>query len=212
MNRMKQRLTVRIGTGTVLLAALALLLICTCQTCVAAGSSVSVSPRTTTVSPGDAFTVDIIVYPDDNEVYGAQCKLYFDGALLKATNQTEGTFLSHDGADTIAILNSIDNTAGTIEYGETRIGDPATTGGVIDSGVLTSITFEAIGSGRCDLRPDVVLADSSAHQIDAVINGATCDVEGAGKGRLKKNSTPGFGVVYLVIGLVVALLILRRFD
>jgi hypothetical protein len=207
---MEWRLTVRIGTGTVLLAAL--LLTCICQTCVAAGSSVSVSPQTVTVSPGDTFTVDIIVDPDYNEVYGAQCKLYFDGTLLKATNQTEGTFLSHDGADTIAILNGIDNTAGTIEYGETRTGDPAIIGGVIDSGVLTSITFEAIGSERCDLRLDALLADSSAHQIDAVINGGTCNVEGAGKGRFKKNSTPGFGVVYSVSGLIAVLLILRRFE
>lgn len=207
---MEWRPTVRMGIGAVLLAAL--LLTCICQTCVAAGSSVSVSPRTITVSPGDTFTIDIIVDPAGSEVYGAQCKLCFDGALLKATNQTEGTFLSHDGADTIAILNSIDNTAGTIEYGETRTGDPATIGGVIDSGVLTSITFEAIGSGRCDLRPDAVLADSSAHQVDAAINGGTCNVEGAGKGRSEKNSTPGFGVVYSAIGLIVALLILRRFD
>ena len=209
---MKQRLTVRIGTWAVLLAALALLLTCVCQTCVAAGSSVSVSPRTITVSQGDAFTVDIIVDPDDNKVYGAQCKLYFDGALLKATNQTEGTFLSRDGADTVTILNGIDNIAGTIEYGKTRIGDPATVGSVTDSGVLSSVTFEAIGSGRCDLRPDAVLADSSAHQIDAVINSGTCNVEGAGKGRFKKSSTPGFGVVYSIIGLIAALLILRRFE
>ena len=207
---MEWRPTVKIGIWAVLLAAL--LMTCICQTCAAAGSSVSVSPRTVTVSSGDTFTVDIIVDPAGSEVYGAQCKLYFDGALLKATNQTGETFLSHDGADTIAILNSIDNTAGTIEYGETRIGDPATIGGAIDSGVLTSITFEAIGSGICDLRPDAMLADSSAQQIDAVIGGGTCNVGGAGKGRSEKNSTPGFGVVYSVTGLIATLLILRRFD
>jgi len=207
-----------------------LLLTCLCQIGLAAGSSVSVSPQTITASPGDIITIDIIVDPAGSEIYGAEYTLHFDKNLLKVIDQSKGTFLSHDGAEIIEVSNSFNNGIGRIEYGETRMGDPAVIGGVTDPGVLASIRFEAIGSGTCDLRLEVMLADSSAQQIDAVVNGGTCSIEGAGETATDRETPastttssnaparqtpegkglPGFGIVCSVIGLIVALLVLKR--
>lgn len=192
---------------------------------VAAESSVSVSPHAVTASSGDTFTIEVTVDPAGSEVFGAEYKLRFDNMMLKATEQSKGTFLSRDGAETIEVLNNINNEIGVIEYGETRVGDPDQIGGVIDPGVLTRVTFEVIGSGTCDLELEVMLADSNARSIDAVINGGTCSVEGAGETATAKETSastenakqrptekrlPGFGALYSVTGLIAALLIMRK--
>lgn len=209
---------------TIEVSALAvLLLICFCQIGLAADGSVSVSPSTITASHGDVFSIDIIVDPAGNEVYGAQYELDFDKKMLKATSQDQGTFLGHDGSDTIEVTNNIDNYIGKIDYGETRIGDPETVGGTSENGVLASITFEVIGSGTSELKLEAMLADSSAQQINAVINSGTCSVEGDGAGdapasntpesqTMEKEGLPGFGAVCSVIGLVVAALLVVKKD
>ena len=201
-------------TGLLILAVFMLI---SCQIGLAAASSVSVSPQMTTASSGDIFTIEIIADPAGSEVFGAECTLYFDNTVLKATDQTVGTFLSHDGTDTIEVLNNINNDIGKVEYGETRIGDPEVIGGVTDTGVMSSITFEVIGSGTSDLKLEAMLADSGAQPIDAVVNSGTCSVDGAGEpstGREtatapsgqspENNGLPGFGIVCSVIGLIAA--------
>ena len=203
-------------TGLLILAVLILI---SCQIGLAAASSVSVSPQMTTASHGDIFTIEIIADPAGSEVFGAECTLYFDNTVLKATDQTIGTFLSHDGTDTIEVLNNINNDIGKIEYGETRIGDPEVIGGVTNTGILVSVTFEVIGSGTSDLELEAMLADSGAQPIDAAVNSGTCSVDGVGEpstGRetpastehpgqtQENNGLPGFGIVCSVIGLIAA--------
>lgn len=207
---------------TIEVSALAvLLLICFCQTGLAAESSVSVSPQTISASQGDVFNIDIIVDPAGSDIYGAQYKLYFDKNMLKATSQNQGTFLSHDDTDTIEVTNNIDNAIGRIDYGETRIGDPETVGGASEKGVLASITFEVIGSGTSELKLEAILADSSAQKIDAVVNSGTCSVEGAGDASTsttpagqtpEKKGLPGFGAVCSFIGLIAATLLVVKKD
>jgi hypothetical protein len=213
-------------TGTFVLAVM--LLTGFCQVGLAAGSSVSITPATVTASQGDIFTIDIIADPAGSEVFGAECTVYFDNTMLKATDQTIGTFLSHDGVDTFEV-NIINNDIGKVEYGETRTGDPEVIGGVTDSGVMSSITFEVIGSGTCDLKLEAMLADSSAQPIDAAVNSATCSVDGAGEpptarerteentastapeGQTQENNgLPGFGFVCSFIGLIAAASIVFR--
>lgn len=209
-----------------------LLLTCICQTGAATESSVSISPQTITVSQGDTFTWDIVVDPAGNEVYRAECILYFDNTMLKANDQSNGTFLSSDGAETDETLSGINNAVGKIKYGETRKGDPEVVGGATESGVLASINFEAIGQGTCDLTLEASLYDSVTHPIGAVVvNNGTCTVEestgvtttATGKPadststatttdehpeRPSTNNTiPGFGVFCSIAGLVVASLL-----
>jgi len=212
-----------------------LLLTCICQTGAATESTVSISPQTVTVSQGDTFTLDIVVDPAGNEVYRAEYTLRFDNTMLKANDQSKGTFLSSDGAETVEILNGINNVAGKIEYGETRRGG---VGGATESGVLTSISFEALGQGTCDLTLGVSLYDSGTHQIDdVVVNSGTCTMgESTGvtttatkkpadlvsstatttatdkhpERPSTKNTIPGFGVFCSIAGLVVASLLTSK--
>ena len=196
-----------------------------CHVGMAAEGSVSVTPQTITASPGDTFTIEIIADPAGSEIYGAECKLYFENTLLKATEQSKGAFISHDGAETIEVSNNINNDIGVVEYGETRMGDPAIIGSVTDSGVLTSITFEAIGSGTCELRLEAMLVRSDAQPVDAVVNSGTCSIAGTGEtatntetpastenGKQKpdEKGLPGFEALYSITGLIAALLLLVR--
>ncbi len=202
-----------------------LLLTCICQTGAATESTVSISPQTVIVSQGDMFTLDIIGDPAGNEVYRAECTLRFDSTMLKANNQSKGVFLSSDGAETVEMLNGINNAVGKIEYGETRRGE---VGGVTESGVLTSISFEALGSGTCDLTLEVSLYDSGTHPIDAVIvNSGTCTVEESigvtttatttttatdenPERPSTKNTIPGFGAFCSIAVLVIASLLTSK--
>ena len=222
MNQMMRKRTERFALAV-------LLLTCICQTGVATESTVSISPQTITVSQGDTFTLDIAVDPAGNEVYRAECTLHFDNTMLKANDQSKGTFLSSE------ILNGINNAVGKIEYGAMR-GDSGGVGGATESGVLTSIEFEALGQGTCDLALEASLYDSSTHQIGAVVvNSGTCTVRGSTgvtttatekpadsvsstatttdkqpERPSTENTIPGFGVFCSIAGLVVASLLASK--
>lgn len=161
-------------TKTAKIHSLALLLmIVFCHNIIAAGSSVSVSPQTiTATSVGDTFTINIIVDSAGNEIYGAQYELYFDNTILNATSQTQGTFISQDGASTNVFNNTINSNLGKIVYAESRMGTPA---GVIGSGVLASITFSTIKSGTSTLTLSyVMLVDPSGKDVVTTVNSGTC--------------------------------------
>ena len=155
-----------------------LLLIVFCQTGMAAESSVGVSPQTVTVSVGDTFTIDIIVDSAGSEVYGAQYELYFDNTVLTATSQTQGIFLSQDGETTNVPVDLINNTLGKIVYGENKIGQVP---GVTGSGVLASITFDAVKSGTSALTLSyVMLMNSPTSELATTVSSGTCTVTGPG--------------------------------
>jgi len=125
------------------------LLVVSCMINLAAAAEMSVSQQPTDVEIGDTFTVDVTVDPMGDAIYAAQYDLSFNANILSATAQTEGDFLSHGGAETWVVMNTIDNDIGKMTYGETRLGDPER--GSAESGVLASITFEVIGDGISDL-------------------------------------------------------------
>ena len=152
-------------------------------TCVSAASAlaaqISVEPVDQEVYQGENVTIDIKVYPEESAVYGASYTLYFDNTLLKATSlPTPGPFLSQDGQSTNVFVNAIDNTLGRIEYAESRTG---TVAGVNDSGVLTTITFQAIGVNGVspldisDLEDELLYSTSGPISTD--INNGTCGIK-----------------------------------
>ncbi|MCK4459382.1 MAG: fibronectin type III domain-containing protein, partial [Methanosarcinales archaeon] len=130
---------------------------------------------------GDIFTVNITLDPAGVAVMGAQYELCFNNTLLNATEQTQGTFLSQDGAGTNVFANKINNTIGMIEYGETRVGVDY---GVTNPGILATITFRALAPGTSNLDfSKVKLSDPFAQQITGVlINSGTVEI----------NETPKF--------------------
>lgn len=143
----------------------------------AAPALVSVSPPSIEASYGQTVTVTINVDPKGNEICAAQYVLYFDQRILNATSQSQGTFLSQDGVETLEIANIIDNTAGKIEYGEIRT-DEGLEHGVTTSGILASISFEVVEtSGRIDLKlSDVILVDQNGENIETEIDGGRCTI------------------------------------
>jgi|LGVF01.1.fsa_nt_gb hypothetical protein len=167
---MNKNLITAIATVGLLLFVLALF-----QACVATQTSVvSVEPSSQKVSPGEIFTVNITVYPKGNDVFAGGYTLYFDNTLLNATSQVRGPFLSQDGAETWEVINDINNTQGEIKYGEAR---KDVDYGVTDSGVLATITFQALADGSCELGisdlDGVILANPNYTSIPTeVMNGS----------------------------------------
>ena len=93
------------------------------------------------VSPRSTFTANITVDPVDNEVHYAGYTILFDKDMMNVISQTQGNFLSQDGAETL-FIETYNNTTGKAEYDETRcVGY-----GVNTSGVLASITFNVTGN------------------------------------------------------------------
>lgn len=142
----------------------------------AQATQISVEPSRLEVSQGENFTVNIMVNPAGSEVMSAQYDLHFDNTLLNAIKQTQGTFLSHDGASTINIQKNINSTGGWVEYGEMRTG---VTNGVTTSGILASITFQAIAEqGVSELHlKDVKVSDPNANPVISIeVNNGTCNI------------------------------------
>ena len=157
---------------TALIAVVCILQVATAAS--AAGPSMTVDSAD--VSPGDTFTINVTVDPEGDMVYCAQYDLSFNPAILRFVEQTKGDFLSQDGADTIVVVNRLNNESQMLEYGETRMG---VKDGVTGEGVLATITFEVVSAGSTDLLlSDVILADPHAQVIDGVVlNNGTVNVE-----------------------------------
>jgi hypothetical protein len=148
------------------------LIILICFITSAHAAQVWVEPPHLEVSEGANFTIDIMVDPEgDDEVMGAEYKLYFNNTLLYATDQVQGPFL---GGNLIGIPDPINNTIGRVWYGEYRIGGV----GVTAPGVLASITFQVIGErgvSELDLT-DVMLSNTSAAEIPANVTDGSVEI------------------------------------
>ncbi|MGP8323186.1 MAG: dockerin type I domain-containing protein [Methanosarcinaceae archaeon] len=157
------------------LTIIAIITLCMFAQSVSAAPVVSVEPSYLNVMQGDVFIVNITLDPTGVEIMGAQYELHFNNTLFNATKQTQGTFLSHDGAGTNVFANRINNTIGVIEYGETRVGVDY---GVTNPGIIATITFRALvpGTSSFDLNK-VKLSDPFAQQITGIlINNGTVEI------------------------------------
>ena len=141
-------------------------------------ATMKVVPASIDRTVGDEFSIDIVIEPGDAEVYSAQYALGFDPEILEAMSQEEGDFLNEAGAaNTIEVTNNIDNEAGKLEYGLTRIG---VTTGVTTTGTLSRVAFRVIGGDRgshLDLT-DVVVGDTMAEAIPVLVADGVCLVDG----------------------------------
>ncbi|MEA3485085.1 MAG: Ig-like domain-containing protein [Candidatus Aerophobetes bacterium] len=108
-----------------------------------AASAISIEPAYIDVWQDDEFTMNIVVDPAENEVYGASYTLHFNNTLPMATSWTPGEFLTRDGNSSNVWIHEIDNTIGKFKYAEGRTGTDVGVGG--DPGNLTMITFDVIG-------------------------------------------------------------------
>lgn len=146
-------------------------------------AQMSVEPVYQEVFQGGNVTVNITVYPEGSEVYGASYTLYFNNTFLNATSQTQGPFLTQDSQSSTVWGNVIDNPNGTIEYSESRMGIDY---GVTDSGVLTTITFQAIGvEGTSPLD----MSDYNGELLYSISGSIPTSIN---NGSVKVNETPKF--------------------
>ena len=155
-------------------------LICVCMVVIAIMPATAPSMPTISVEPShlkvlrnETFTINITVNPAGYEIYAAQYYLYFNPIILKVISQSQGNFLSQDGANTIVLVNN--NTNGRVEYGEFRTG---VENGVTTPGTLASITFKAIKCGRSELKlSNVILSDTNATSIMTNVSSGNVIVE-----------------------------------
>jgi hypothetical protein len=180
-NIVKKRMCRDVGAGTGICLTMVVIVLALCvfaQSALAA--QISVEPAYLEVSPGENFTVDITVDPEGSEVFAASYTLYFNNTLLNATELTQGTFLSQDGAETYLWVDEIYNIdpTGRVEYAESRKG---TSSGVSNSGVLTTITFQAIGErGVSELHlsdlDGVILSDPDCYPVQTNVSNGNVSI------------------------------------
>jgi len=130
------------------------------NTVYAEGTTVQVSPQTSTVEMGTTFTVNVTVTAvADLAVWEVQ--LYYLNTILNCTGVQEGPFLKQINSTFFAsiIKNTYNATHGWLLLGSTLIG-PAP--GVTGSGTLVTITFQAKTVGETALHLEgTTLKDSS---------------------------------------------------
>ena len=142
----------------------------------ASGTVLKVIPASIDTSAGEEFSVDVVLDPDGAPVYGVQYELVFDTTSLEFVSQTAGDFLSHDGANTIEILNKFNEESKRIEYGETRMGADT---GVTATGTLARITFRVIGDQGSNIElTDVIVSSPQGEEISVSIENGVCLVDG----------------------------------
>ena len=139
-------------------------------------TTMKVIPSSIDCNRGEEFSIEIVVDPDGTPVQGAQYYLIFDTTSLEFVSQTAGDFLSHDGANTIEIVNRFNNESQRLEYGETRMGVET---GVTAAGTLAHITFRATGDRGSYLElTEVIISDPQAKEMPVSVENGICLVDG----------------------------------
>lgn len=142
-------------------------------------TSIKVIPASIDVSMGEEFSVDIVLEPGGDEVYGVQYEMMFDTTSLEFVSQTAGDLLSQDGANTIKIVNVFNSESQKLKYGETRMGVET---GVTVAGTLAHITFRVIGNrgSHLDFTEVIVAAptDGGSGALPVSVENGICLVDG----------------------------------
>ena len=199
----KERRFLSIATA----ATLALLFLLVLSAATAAGAAaVKVDPATQSVTPGEGFSVSVII-EGVTDMGMDQVVLNFDPGVMQASGIIEGEFLKSGGA-TVPI-EIIDNTTGRVTFAYAL-----TTGSASGSGTLATINFDTDPSaveGVYNLKlTEVALANSIGEPIvvEEVSKGTVTIGGGAGPAP----PTPGFsGISFaVVIGILAVVFAIRR--
>jgi len=127
---------------------------------------VSISPSSITISPGDTFTIEVVVDSATNNVQGYHVEISYDSTVFTAGAITEAGLLGTN------ILTEPGSGAsdGLVKYGLARIsGNPA----VPVSGAFISITFEVsqtASPGSYSLNVEAALLDESLDEITGIVH------------------------------------------
>ncbi len=136
-------------------------------------------PTSLKIQENQEYIVNITINAEGQEVFAAQYDLIFDPDSLEAEKQMQGAFLNQNGANTLVMVNTLDNHAGKISYAETRMGTPD---GATGSGILASVKFRAKNSLEepvSILLQNVVLVNKAGEETkDITVNSKSREDEG----------------------------------
>jgi len=156
------------------LLTLVFLLSCFIFQSAAAQTTITVSPSDPQISPGNDFSIDVIVETDQTFV-GSQMKIKYDNSLVNAKEIEEGDLFSKSGGSYIFNTGTIDNSLGTVtDIFAVTLG----TGGIDNDGIFTHIDMTANNiSGTCSIHlENVIFSDSEGIPIPVTINNANIEI------------------------------------
>jgi chitodextrinase len=124
----------------------------------AQAATLVLSPSTQSVTAGNTFTVSINLDTAGAGVYGVDIySLHFNAALLQVQDSDSGTAgvqISPGALMANTQYNNVDNTNGVIQFSQTPA---ATSANYSGSGVLATVTFQAVAMGTASVTFDFTL-------------------------------------------------------
>jgi hypothetical protein len=158
----------------------------------------SVSSPVKEVTPGEQFTINIIVEPN-NPIAGAQFNMIFNPSLVTVNNVSKGNLFSKNNASTYFIPGTINNSSGTITgVAEAIIGTGQT---ISESGILAVITMTAGSTlGSCPLNlSSVIIGDVNGQPLlTNMINGNITIANMALTNMTAASTTPAMATTPLI--------------
>jgi len=139
----------------------------------AAGNAiVSVSAPAGTLEPGEQFTINISVAPN-NAIAGMQFNLSYNPAIVTVNSVTEGNLLNQGGASTYFDDGQINNTTGTITGVFGAITSPGQTVATAGTFAVITMTVGSTGGSSPLTLSNVVVGDIAGHSIPVTVNSGT---------------------------------------
>lgn len=135
-------------------------------------ATLGLTPTSASVALGKTFTVDIILNTGGEGIYGVDINnLRFDPQVFQvvdADTQAAGTQIKAGTLMDMNVANTVDNTAGTIQFSQLASVGNMYTG----AGTLASVTFKAVKTGTSDISFDFTVGSS----IDTNVAGTKDDI------------------------------------
>jgi len=190
-----------------------------------AATTVSISPHTSPVSPGDTFNIEITVDPEV-PIAGMQFNLIFNGSIVRVNSVTEGDLFKQTGANTFFNPGSINNAAGSVTnvygciMGKRNVSTPGTFAII---GVTASKSNAAPGTYPLELT-NVKISDTRGNAVPIIVKNGTIIMQTTASSKTpapsptkapspipSKKRIPGFkGVYAIAIFFGIAYLLMRR--
>lgn len=141
----------------------------------AGNAAVSVAAPSGARIPGEQFTVNISVVPN-NAIAGMQFDLSYNPAIVTVNSVTEGNLLNQSGASTYFNSGQINNVAGTITGVFGAIISPGQTVSAVGTFAVITLTAGSTGGSSPLTLSNVVVGDINGNAIPVTVNSGTVSV------------------------------------
>jgi len=139
----------------------------------AAGNAVvSVAAPSDALDPGEQFTINISVVPN-NAIAGIQFNLSYNPAIVTLNSIAEGNLLNQGGASTYFSNGQTNNAAGTITGVFGAIISPGQTVATAGTFAVITMTVGSTGGSSPLTLSNVVVGDIAGHSIPVTVNSGT---------------------------------------